>query len=305
MTFLEIRQRIAELMGMSSIDRTPDDNATMEDKLKAWVNARYKSLAAKESWNWLISDSIVQTVPDITTGTVTATTDSTTITFTSAPTSSVTGYFIQFSDSGDWYEIASHTAASTSAELDVPYLGTTSSTLTYILRKVYYLLPADTGKILNISQHRVWNTALKYIPARLLDQYLAYRQTTNRPRFYSIIGTNSDRQYKMELFPVPSVRMNLNVRRYKIITELSLDADIPIIPEAYHEILVWDVLSTYGYTFLDDTRLSSAKAEYSRLYADMKKNHVDVEDIAVRLAYDIDLSGVNNALGYYDLPVQP
>jgi hypothetical protein len=305
MTYLQIRQRIAELMGMSSIDRTPDDNATMEDKFKAWVNARYKALAAKESWNWLINDSIVQTVPDISTGTITATTDSTTITFTSGPTASVAGYFIQFSDSGDWYEIATHTAGSTTAILDVPFVGITSSVLKYVLRKVYYLLPADTGKILNISQHRVWNTALRYVPARLLDQYLAYRQQTNRPRFYSIIGIDSNRQYKMELFPTPNVRMNLNVRRYQIITEMVSDSDIPIIPEAYHEILVWDVLSTYGFTFLDDTRISAAKAEYNTLYNDMKKNHVDVEDIAVRLAYDIDLSGVNNALGYYDLPVQP
>ncbi len=304
MTFLQIRQRVAELMGMSSIDRTPDDNATMEDKLKAWVNARYKVLSAKESWNWLIADTIVQTLPDITTGTVNATNNDTAITFSVGPTPDVTGFFIQFSDTGDWYEIATHTAGATSATLTVPFGGSTA-TLTYVLRKNYYLLPANTGKILNVSQHRVWNTALRYVPARLLDQYLAYRQQTNRPRFYCILGVNSSRQYKMELFPIPNVVMNLNIRTYQVITELSADSDIPIIPEAYHEILVWDVLSTYGYTFLDDTRISSAKAEYNTLYADMRKNHVDPEDIAVRLAYDIDLSGVNNALGYYDLPVQP
>lgn len=304
MTFLQIRQRIAELMGVSSIDQTPDDNATMKEKLKAWVNARYKVLAAKESWNWLVKDSIIQTVPDITTGTVTATTDSTTITFTSGPTNSVEDYFIQFSDSGDWYEIDTHTAASTTAELTTTFLGTTSSTLTYVLRKAYYLLPADTGKILNVSQHRVWNTSLKYVPARILDQFLGYRQQSNRPRFYSIIGINDDRQYKMEVFPVPDVRMNLNVRRYQVITDMVTDNEVPVIPEAYHEILVWDVLSTYGFTFLDDTRISSAKAEYNTLYKDMKKNHVDVEDIPVRMAYDVDLSGVDDQLGSYDLPTQ-
>ncbi len=303
MTFLQIRQRIAELMGMSSIDRTPDDNATMEDKLKAWVNARYKVLAAKESWNWMVKDSIIQTVPDITTGTVTATTDSTTITFTSGPTTSVAGYFIQFSDTSDWYEIDTHTAASPTAELTVPYLGTTSSTLTYILRKAYYLLPSDTGKILNVSQHRVWNTTLTYVPTRLLDRYSTIRQSSDRPRFYSIIGLNEDRQYKMEIFPTPNVRMNLNVRRYQVITEMTLDADVPVIPEAYHEILVWDVLSTYGFTFLDDTRISSAKAEYNTLYKDMKRNHVDTEDIAVRQPYDVDLT--NNQLNFLNLPVQP
>lgn len=303
MTFLQIRQRIAELMGMSSIDRTPDDNATMEDKLKAWVNSRYKLLAGKESWNWMVKDSIIQTVPDITTGTVSATADSTSITFSSAPAASVAGYFIQFSDTTDWYEIDTHTAASASAELTVPYLGTTNGTLTYILRKAYYLLPSDTGKILNVSQHRVWNTTLTYVPTRMLDRYSAIRQSSDRPRFYSIVGLNADRQYQMEIFPSPNVKMNLNVRRYQIITEMTADTDIPVLPEAYHEILVWDVLATFGFTFLDDTRISSAKAEYNNLYKDMKRNHVDVEDIAVRQAYDVDLTG--DPIGYMNLPVQP
>ncbi len=290
-------------MGVSSADTAADANATMADKLKEWVNARYRVLAAKESWNWLIKDSIVQTVPDITTGTVAVTLDNTAITFSSGPAASVAGYFIQFTGSGDWYEIATHTAAATAATLDVPYLGTTDAAITYTLRKAYYLLPSDTGKILNVSQHRVWNTTLTYVPTRMLDRFSALRNSSNRPRFYSIVGLNSARLYKMEIFPTPNVRMNLNVRRYQVLTELSADADVPVIPEAYHEILVWDVLSTYGFTFLDDTRISSAKAEFNTLYKDMKRNHVDTEDIAVRQPYDVDLSG--DQLGMQDLPVQP
>ncbi len=305
MTFLQIRQRVAELMGLSSADITPDANATMQDKLKAWVNNRYKILSAKRSWNWLVKDSIVQTTPDVTTGTVTATNGSTSLTFSSAivPTD-VQGYFIQLQDTTDWYELSS-TSSTTTAEMDVPFLGITSSTLTFTLRKFYYLLPADTGKILDVSQHRIWNTALKFISARILDQYLAYRQQSNRPRYYTIIGINSNRQYKMELFPYPNTAMNLNVRRYQVVTDMSADTDVPVIPEAYHEILVWDVLATYGYTFLDDTRLSSAKAQFNELYKDMIHNDVATENIPVRLAYDVDLSGFNNVLGQYNLPVQP
>ncbi len=305
MTYLQIRQRIAELMGVSSSDTTPDTNANMQEKLKAWVNNRYKALAAKRSWNWLVKDSIVQTTADVSTGTVTATNGSTSIIFTDAivPTD-VEGYFLQFSDTSDWYELVS-TSDTTHAELDVPFLGTTSSTLTFVLRKFYYLLPSDTGKILDVSQHRIWNTALKFVPARILDQYLAYRQQSNRPRYYTIIGINSTRQYKMELFPYPNTAMNLNVRRYQVVTELSADSDIPVIPEAFHEILVWDVLSTYGFTFLDDTRISAAKAEYNNLFKDMISNDVAAENVPVRLAYDVDLSGFNNVLGQYNLPVQP
>lgn len=305
MTFVKIRKRIAELMGLDASDTTADNNDTIQDKLKEWVNARYLSLCGKRSWNFLIKDSIVQTVVDITTGTVTATNGSANLVFTSAivPTS-VEGYFIQFSDTTDWYELTS-TADTTHAVMTAAYLGTTSSSLTFTIRKVYYALSSDTGKILNVSQHRVWNTTLKYIPPRLLDQYMAYSPASSRPRFYSIAGLNTSRQYKMELFPTPNVAMNLNVRRYQVVTALSGDSDVPVLPEAFHEILVWDVLATYGYMFLDDTRLSAAKAEFNDLFALMKANNVDSEGAPVRLAFDVDLSGYNNVLGQYDLPVQP
>ena len=303
MTFLEIKQRIAEQLGISSADTTTDANATIAAKLTEWVNARYRVLAGKRSWNWLIKDSIVQTVVDVTTGTVTATLGSANITFSTGPTLSAAGWFIQFSDSNDWYEISTHTAAATAAVMTVPYLGTTSSTLTYVLRKVYYALPTDTNKILNISQHRVWNTTLQYIPARILDQYESLRNSIGRPRFYSISGVDSSRQYKMELFPTPDVAMNLNVRRYCIVAELSADGDVPVIPEAFHDILVWDVLSTYGFTWLDDTRISSAKAEFNNLYDDLVKNDVATEDIPVRMPFDMNLTGTSEILDNYDLPI--
>ncbi len=305
MTFLQIRQRIAEMMGVDSTDTTADNNDTMSAKLKAWVNARYLSLCGKRSWNFLIKDSIIQTIADITTGTVTATNASASLIFTNAIVpASVAGYFIQFSDTTDWYELTS-TADTTHAIMTVPFLGITSSTLTFIIRKVYYALPAATSKILNVSQHRVWNTTLKYVPARILDQYLAYRQATNRPRYYSISGIDSSRQYKMQVFPSPNLAMNLNVRYYQTVTALSSDSDVPVLPEAYHEILVWDVLATYGYMFLDDTRISAAKAEFNELFDQMKANNVDTEGAPVRLAFDVDLSGFNNVLGQYNLPVQP
>lgn len=303
MTFLQIRQRVAELMGLSSVDTTPDDNATVEEKLKAWVNARYKVIAAKESWNWLIKDFILQTVADITTGTVEATNASTTITFSSGPTNSVTGYFIQFSDTDDWYEISAHTAAATTATLSVPFLGTTSSTLTYILRKTYYALPSDTGKILNLRQTRT-KEPLRYVPIRQLDRMVPDRTRTGKPEWYTISGVDSDRLYKLEFYPVPNEAMNINGRYYEVVSDMSADSDIPVLPEAYHDILVWDVLSTYGFTFLDDTRISSAKAEYNNLYKDMVDNHVDAENIPVRLAYDVDVTQANSTLRQQTLPIE-
>lgn len=305
MTFLEIKQRVAEALGISSADTTADANATIAAKLTEWVNARYRYICGKKSWNWMVKDSIIQTVVDVTAGTVEATNGDATITFSTGPTLSAAGWFIQFSSSSDWYEISTHTAAATEAEMTVPYLGTTSSSLTYTLRKVYYALPSDTGKILDIRRSRVWRSGLKYIPIRLLDKYAIDRNQTGTPTYYSIIGIDSSRQYKMVMFPSPNEAINLNLRRYCVAAELSADGDVPIIPEAFHDLLVWDVLGTYGYNFLDDTRLSAAKAEANRLMEDLEKADVAAEDIPVRESFDGHTSSSDTAwLTRMDLPIE-
>lgn len=304
MTFLECRQRVAEALGLAETDTTSDANATIQAKLKAWINQRYLYICGLESWVWLIKNSIIQTTTEITTGTVTATLGSTTITFTNAPAVSVTNWFIQFSDSDDWYEISAHTAAQTGATLANAYLGTTSSTLTYKLRKVHYTLPSDTGKILDLRQTRQ-DIKLKYIPVRQLDRFIPDRTSTGNPKYYSVVGVDSSGLYRVEFYPVPNVAMNINTRYYKVVTALSADADVPLIPTAFQDVLVWDVLGTYGYNFLDDTRISEAKAEANRILDDMRKNNIVTEDIPVREAFDSNTINTETAeLSRMDLPIQ-
>lgn len=303
MTFLEIRQRVAEIIGVDSTSTTTDANATMVNKLKEWVNARYRVICASRKWNWLLKDGIVQTTTEITTGTVTATTDVTTITFSSGPTPSVAGWFIQFSDSEDWYLISAHTATQTGATLANAFLGTTSSTLTYTLRKVYYTLPSDIGAILSVKQTRD-DVKLRYISPRQLDNLIPDRDRTGEPEFYSIVGLDSSQLYKVEFYPVPNVRMNIIVRYYQVAAEMSADGDTPLIPEAFDEILVWDTLATYGFTWLDDTRLSSALAERNRLWDAMIKNDIQTENIAVRMPFDVAVVDSSNILRQVDLPIE-
>lgn len=285
MTFLEIRQRVAEIIGVDHADTTTDSNATMVNKLKEWVNARYRALASSRSWNWTIKDSVIQTAAEITTGTVTATLASTTITFSNAPTPSVAGWFIQFSDSNDWYPITAHTAATTTATLGFAYLGTTSSTLTFTLRKVYYALPSDTSKILNLKQTRS-DVSLQYISARQIDSIIPNKTQVEDPRYYTISGLDSSRQYRTEFYPVASVAMNINIRYYCVVAELSSDSDVPLIPEGFHDFLVWDTLATYGFMFMDDTRTSAAKAMANDIFKQLKDNDVATEDLPVRFASD-------------------
>jgi hypothetical protein len=73
-----------------------------------------------EVWPWALAKRpmILELQPKITTGTITATLGSEAITFSSAPSVSVAGWYLKVTGKEGVYRIASHTAASTSAELD-------------------------------------------------------------------------------------------------------------------------------------------------------------------------------------------
>lgn len=285
MTYVKIRKRIAELCGLPYNDTTTDPNDTIATKIGEWVNNRYQLLAGRRSWNWRIKDAIIQVEADRTTGTVTATFGSTTITFSSAPTVSVAGYWIKFSDTEDWYIVSTHTASSTTAVLTKGYLGTTSSTLTYTLRKVYQALPTDVGKVLSVRQTRT-DFKLRYVPIRLIDEVVPDRVSTGTPMYYTIAGLDSTNAYRMEVYPVPNTSMNLSIRYYSILTAMSSDSESPLFPSEFHDFLIWDVLATYGYIFIDDTRLNEAKRNVADIYQSLVMNDITGEAVARRRLND-------------------
>lgn len=305
MTFLELRQRVAEELGIDATDTSTDNNASIANKLKEWVNARYRLLCGRRKWNWMLKDTIIQTSTEITTGTVTATNASTSITFSSGPTPSVAGWRIQFAGSDDWYTISAHTATQTGATLTHAYLGSTGSGKTYKLRKVYYTLPADCAAVFTLRQSRDENK-LVYCPIRKFDEIVPDRTQTGTPRFYTIVGRDSSASplYRIEFYPVPNVAMNLDCRYYEVFAEMSADGDEPRIPTEFHDFLVWDVLGSYGYMFLDDTRVSAAAALAEKTFDAMEKADVAAEGTAVRRPFDSGASAEDNRLRALDLPVE-
>src|SRR5690349_16479383 len=98
-TFLTLQQELAAQCGL---DQTVSAQATL---LKRWLNNSQQMILRSEEWPFLRSPTplVVQTVADYTTGTVATTAGSTTITFSSAPSTSKTDFYLQTSDSKDWY----------------------------------------------------------------------------------------------------------------------------------------------------------------------------------------------------------
>lgn len=104
-----------------------------------------QTVEINETWPWAKSKRplILELQEKITTGTVTLTVDSEAGTFSSAPSVSVAGWYIQVDAHEGIYRIASHTAAATSFELDGEWPNATVSGGSYRVFKLDYDLTPD------------------------------------------------------------------------------------------------------------------------------------------------------------------
>lgn len=282
MTLTTLQTAIAQETGLDSTN-----DAT---KLTAWINSAYAYISGMYNWPWLVKNGTIVTVADITTGTVSINAGSTSLTFSSAPSVSVAGsYMIRFNDqSNDWYNIASHTASSTSATLSSAFIGTSNYTAgSYTLRKVYYSLPSDCDRIIDMRQAI---TKIKLVPVdlRTFDYYLPDPAVTADPVYYAIAGYDSSNNWQTTLYPVPSEVINIQIRYLQAITALSSGSDTPLLPAKFHDAIVFGALYMYGHPYIDDTRIATAKQRFDDLTTAMKREYKpDPDQLTVLQPWDL------------------
>src|SRR5260221_13207138 len=105
-SFLVLQQELGAQVGL---DQTVSSQAIL---LKRWLNNAQQVILRSFEWPFLRSPTplVIQTVPDISSGTVATTAGSTSITFSAAPVDSngnnvsVSGRYIQTVSSKDWYK---------------------------------------------------------------------------------------------------------------------------------------------------------------------------------------------------------
>lgn len=274
MTFLTLQTRVANEVGLSLSD------ATDLAMIKSWINAAYKAVCGAYNWPWLLKPSTIQTVPDRTTGTVSINAGATTVTFSSAPASSVANqYMIQFTEvTDDWYEISAHTGGQTTATLAVPFVGSANiSGSPYILRKVRYSLPSDLDRIVDIRQ-TITDNKLGAIDIRTFDRYLPDPTATGDPLYYAMVGLDSNKYWQITLYPIPDAIENILLRYLYTPADMTADGDTPVLPEKFHDILVFGALFMYGHPFIDDTRYQLAKQRFEMAIENMKTDYSPVPD---------------------------
>jgi hypothetical protein len=122
--------------------------------------------------------------------------------------------------------------------------------------------------------NRIWDTTNNWrLQPMSLEQYRAIdpdpAETTGTPSHFVWAGYDSTRQWQAYLWPTPDAVITYTCDVTAVITDLSLDADVPRIPDDFHDILVLAGL-VEEYRRLDDTRAAFVLGDLTQRESDLK-----------------------------------
>jgi len=248
-------------------------------KLKSWVNESYRFLAGMREWPWMMGSGVVQTTADITSLTASVAGLGTTVTLsTTYATTLATDYWIQFATTDDWYPITAHTAGTDELTIAPGY--TQSAALVdgaCTIRRIYYSLASDADRIIDMYE-AIQDRQLDYVDPRELDLQLPDPTATGTPRAYTLLGFDSSNAWRANFYPIPDAVSNISYRYYKRITDLSADADIPVLPIKWHQAIIFVALAMFGHPYIDDSRMQSAESRARQMVGEMMKQQSPLPD---------------------------
>lgn len=268
--FEDIYSAVMELLKIQSSDTT-----TLA-RIKRDINTVYADVIGRKNWWWNRSLTTLQTSAKITTGTVSVTEGSTTLTFSSAPAASVTGWRIKLGSKNEVFTISSHSGGSTSATLNVAWNYDNASGQTYTLYKDFISLPTDCKETF-LVEHQLYAGAMDATDLMKFRRIVAQAPTREGPPIvYTTDDFDSSDQRKLRFWPAVNPNpVNLNVDYIMNFTALDLDGDEPIIPLSDRNVLF------YGAVWLAKDRTTDMEGanKYLQLYekklSDMAANLED------------------------------
>lgn len=238
-TFDDIVDAIREELKIQS-----GDTASIA-RIKRNVNVAYlQRVVPFKRWPWLTSSFDVSLPAYISTGTVSVTENSATITFSSGPAVDLDGYWFSLDGSDKRYRISAHTAAGTSATLEVAYVDATATGQSFKVWKDTLALAATVRETIEITRDD------KYVPiesAGLQEMRRLINQDPKLeapPQFYHTL-LNTDGSRTLMVWPsLQDQKTTLHVDAVRVVSPLELDADEPLIPPQYRHVLVYGGLAS-------------------------------------------------------------
>lgn len=270
LTFSDLENEVYAHTGLDSSDST---NTTNVDR---WLNYSQQDICARWPWPFLESRESIITVPDYTTGTISVSSGSATVTGVGTTFTSIMGtsgqYWIQFSGSNDWYLITAR-SSNTSITIEQVYQGTTNlSAATFIVRKRYYSLSSSCDRVVDILNQA---TPLKLIQVdpRTIDDLRPNPQSTNSSYGYIMWGIDSSGNVQVIPYPFPSDARVFELKTIKRPTDGAIS-----LPNKYAHIIAWGAIAV-GYAFLRKLDLAQAwSAKFEQRLAQMRSEYRMSED---------------------------
>lgn len=301
-TFLVLQQ---ELSAQTGLDQTVSAQATL---LKRWLNNAQQAILRAYEWPFFRNPTplVIQTVPDISAGTVATTAGSVSITFSTAPVDangnnvSVANRYIQTVSSLDWYRITAHTSGTTAATLEIAAINTATAA-TYTVRKMYYSTSTSVDRIIQVFQD--------VLPLQLQETTPEYFQSFNpgflsnatTPMVYCMAGLDSTGAPQFKLWPNPSTVINLRIEYFPVATDMSADADVSVVPAKWHTTVLLEGAKAQGYSFLDDARYANSVMLANAGIEEMKQEY-EIGLHRQRVTTAADNQPVGGNVGYMPLP---
>ena len=198
-------------------------------------------ICSRYDFSWLKKYGYVNTTIVYDTGTVTCTTDSTTLTGLGTTfTAAMVGRLFKVDDEESYYTISAY-VSTTELTLASTYIGTTAATLSYNIYKTDYPLATDFKKMLWVKQV-VTNSKLINIPETIFNDYypdMFIRGEDITADSYSLTGIDSDGYYTIRLSPIQTTRKQLYYQYIKQLTTINTTGASSSIPTKWHDAFVF------------------------------------------------------------------
>lgn len=300
-SFLTLQQELGVQVGL---DPTISNQSVL---LKRWLNNAQQVICRYFEWPFLRNPTplVVQTSPDITTGTVATIAGSTSLTFSTTPVDqngsnvSVAGRYIQTVSSNDWYRVTAHTSGTTAATLEAVALYTAAAA-TYTVRKIYYSTDATVDRIIQVTQD-VLPYQLQEISPEYFQSFNPGFLSSGPPRLYLPAGVDSNGYPQFRLWPNPSTAINLSVYYIKLPVDMVADADISVVPAKWHTTVLVEGAKVQAYSFDGDDRYVNSVKLFNAQLEEMK-NEYEIGLNRHRVMTSIDNQPGDGGLTFLPLP---
>lgn len=272
-----------------------------ENQAKRYINIALHDMhiGFEYKFPWAERSARLLTQPEYTTGTVTATKGSTTITGSSTAWNTANDFSVNNMRANGKIRIAGSTtpyvistiASDTSATLTSKFVETTASAVTYVYYEDEYDLASDFLRPVDMQQFSD-QMSIELIGRTEFRRRYPVNSTTGRPTVATLIDSapsgNTTPVRRVRFFKPPSSALSIP---YTYITSnlavsstgtaaanLSADADEPIVPLRYRHALIFHALYHWYRDKKDDARMEVAKGEYT--------------DLMLRIVSDVEVGGV-------------